>query len=191
MVLMVLIGAIAGSLATKFISHYIKQKEFLKQEKQILTEIKKGEKVIFWYYQLGSLYSQRGEYDKAIKAFKKIIAIDPKEYNAYFQIGIMYHIKGIFDRRHSKKWFDLAASYADKGMALSPDDSMFHYGLGRLYEELGLLKKALVCYKRAIELQKDDFVVIEGKILNMRKIKRTYKEAYERISGKLHGADPQ
>lgn len=39
---------------------------------------------------MGSAYANKGEYEKAIKSYKKSIEINPKHDNAYYNIGSCY-----------------------------------------------------------------------------------------------------
>lgn len=50
------------------------------------------------YYNLGSIYYVKGEYDKAIVDFTKAIEIDPNGATAYKNRGFAYYAKKEYDR---------------------------------------------------------------------------------------------
>jgi len=49
------------------------------------------------FYSLGNAYLNKEEYDQAIEAYKKAIAINPKRDQAYNNMGIAYYHLGLFD----------------------------------------------------------------------------------------------
>lgn len=94
------------------------------------------------YYNLGVVYGETGEWEKAIKEYEMAIELEPDYINAYYNLGIAY---GNMDR-----WEDAATVY-ERLINIEPDDADAHYNLGLVYiilnnpeaayEEYGVLIK--------------------------------------------------
>jgi len=46
------------------------------------------------WYNMGYIYSEKGEYNKAIKCYKKAIKIKPNYAEAWYNMGVIYYNKG-------------------------------------------------------------------------------------------------
>lgn len=93
---------------------------------------------------LGWAYSMMDRYDEAIAECEKAIALDPGFGNPYNDIGA-YLIE--------MERYEEAVPWLEKALAAPRYDSrQFPYiNLGRAYQELGDMLKALACYDRALE----------------------------------------
>ena len=85
------------------------------------------------YYNRGTVYSDKGLYDKAIKDYTKVIEINPKYAEAYYDRGLAYDDKGLYD-----KAIELNSEYAEA-----------YCVRGRVYRILGNCIKANADYKKA------------------------------------------
>lgn len=85
-------------------------------------------------YRMKSLYSnddwelQRKYLAKAIQAYKKSIEINPKNYDAQYNLGLAYHISGNYDE---------AGRCYCKAISISPMNYEAHYNLAVLLRKLG------------------------------------------------------
>ena len=52
------------------------------------------------YYNRGTSYDEKKDYDKAISDYDKVVKLNPKEENAYFRRGLVYY--------YNKKDYDKA-----------------------------------------------------------------------------------
>lgn len=90
-------------------------------------------------YRMKSLYSndnwelQRKYLAKAIDAYKKSIKINPKSYDAQFNLGLAYHISGNYD--------DAGRCYC-RAINIAPMNYEAHYNLAVLLRKLGHYKEA-------------------------------------------------
>jgi len=82
----------------------------------------------------------------------------------------------------------LAEGYADKAVALDPDNSETHYIRARLHTERGELDQAILRYDRAIDLNPSDSNILNGSASPLLYIGRT-DEAIARIRQAM-GVDP-
>lgn len=81
--------------------------------------------------------------DKALGAYRRALALDPRHADARINLGRLFHEAG-----------DLATAEGHYRMALSvrPDDSTAAYNLGVVLEDMGRLDEALSAYRAAAEL---------------------------------------
>jgi len=108
---------------------------------------------------LGVAYSKKGEYDRAIEAFRKALELKPDDHAAWYNLGLAYDMKGEYDR---------AIEAFRKALELKPDDHDAWYNLGLAYlfislkelsnEEMALryYENALDCLLRVLPLRRDD-----------------------------------
>ncbi|BDG09018.1 tetratricopeptide repeat protein [Anaeromyxobacter paludicola] len=101
-----------------------------------------------------SKYAQKGQYDKAIKLYEKILSEDPKDVRVRLKIGETQQKKN--DLSGAAETFHLCAqAYGEQGFALkavavykqiarlTPDDPRVPEKLAALYQQLGLLSDAM------------------------------------------------
>ncbi|HZZ85694.1 MAG TPA: tetratricopeptide repeat protein [Anaeromyxobacteraceae bacterium] len=101
-----------------------------------------------------SKYAQKGQFDKAIKCYERVVADDPKDVRVRLKLGETQQKKG--DLADAAETFHLCAqAYADQGFALkavavykqiarlTPDDGRVPERLAALYQQLGLLSDAM------------------------------------------------
>lgn len=91
---------------------------------------------------LGLIYNQRHEYDKAISEFRKALAINPKDAFTYNGIGAALR---------AQKDYDGALKNWQTATSLKPDLATAHYNLGTVYEIKKDYDKAMVAYQDAIK----------------------------------------
>ena len=97
---------------------------------------------------------QKGQYDKAIKAYEKILAEDPKEVRVLLKVGELHQKKG--DNAAAAQTFNQVAEiYGEQGFflkavavykqiaKLEPDDVQVNERLAALYQQLGLMNDAM------------------------------------------------
>ena len=77
----------------------------------------------FAYENLGSVYSARGDYRKAIENYRKAVEFSPAYSPAYAKMALAYE--------RLQEW-DKAIEAHRKAIDLSPDIAVFHLNLGRL-----------------------------------------------------------
>ena len=101
---------------------------------------------------------QKGAHDKAIQAYQKILAEDPKDVRVLLKVAELQQKKG--EARAAAEAFDrVAQTYAEQGfflkavavykqiVKLAPDDVRVNERLAGLYQQLGLMSDAMSQYQ--------------------------------------------
>lgn len=130
------------------------------------------------HFSLGTAYSFKGQYEKAVDEFKKAIEINPNYVNAYNNLGMAYEEMGLFDkaiveykkaiqlkpnykRAHGnlgsvygkKRLFDRAIAECKEAIEIDPAYADAHNNLGIAYINKGWVDQAMTEFKKAIELE--------------------------------------
>jgi tetratricopeptide (TPR) repeat protein len=92
-----------------------------------MTEIQKL-KEAEEYYNLGNTYRTKGDYDRAIEAYKEAIKLDPDDAKAHHVLGVTYHIK----EENAHYNYDKAIEAYKEAIKLDPDYVNAHYNLDKL-----------------------------------------------------------
>lgn len=95
------------------------------------------------YYQVGTKYALEGKHELAIKAFQKVILIDPKNEDAYFSLGNVYS--------DMERWPEAAERYK-QALRLKPKDAEAHNKLGVAYFKMNDYNRAVESFKQAANL---------------------------------------
>jgi tetratricopeptide (TPR) repeat protein len=100
------------------------------------------------------------QYQKAADCFQKIIELDPRNYRAYYNLGITY-----YDMDMPEKALEMYR----KAIQLKSDNKFVHYNMGLVFEETGRFQKALKAYNRALKIDKHFIYARQAKrILEMK-----------------------
>ncbi len=95
---------------------------------------------------IGNAYFDKGEYKKAIEAYKQAIRIDPNYAVAHYNLGVAYG-------KHSH--YNEAIEAFKQSARINPDDAAAHSSLGNAYDSLGRYNEAIQAYKQAIRIDPD------------------------------------
>ena len=152
------------------------------------------------YFQRGTAYYYKGEYDRAIADLDQAIALHPDLAMAYSNRGIAYAHKGEYDQAiedfdqaielqpdYAQAYNNRGNAYAHKGeydraiedydqaIALQPDYAEAYNNRGNAYAHKGEYDRAIEDYDQAIELQPD-----YAKAYNNRGIAYAHKGEYDK-----------
>ncbi len=97
-------------------------------------------------FQKGVEHHQAGRFGEAEKAYKTVLASDPKHADALSLLGLI---------EIDANRFDDARAHLEKAVALRPEVAIFHDHLGRLFAKLGEDASALRSFRQAIALKPD------------------------------------
>ena len=92
---------------------------------------------------IGIIFFQLKEYQKAITYFDKTIKIDPNYLDPKKNLGVTFNAIGEYTK---------AAEIFEILIRNEPNDSKSHYNLGIIYQDSRELQKGINCYEKAIEL---------------------------------------
>ncbi len=95
------------------------------------------------YYYIGCCNRELGNYNKAIEAYIKAIAIDPNDADAWNDLGVAYRDLGQYEN---------ALETFKQAVRIDPDYEFFHFNLGLTFGNLGLYKDAVESFKQAIRI---------------------------------------
>ena len=117
-------------------------------EKEVLSES---------YFHLGSLFHSRGEIAKAIKAFEKVLELEPNHTDAAISLSVLYNDIGSYES--ARKVFQSADERVKNRPVEGVDDphvnkkfSVKHFELAELYMSYNRFDEALFEYNKAITL---------------------------------------
>lgn len=84
------------------------------------------------YFIKGFVYKEAGDTAKSISSYTTVIELEPDNYDAYMQLGVIYGARGN----------DLAIQYYSNALRVNPSSVEALYNRGLYYQESGQLEKA-------------------------------------------------
>lgn len=150
-------------------------------EKEIKKEIEKNPENEILYYELGFLYDELNENDKALKAYESAIDLKPDYYEALFNAGAIYYNKGVDiikelnelpmkeytkkEEEYNKRWkaeFEKALPYFEKAYELKSDELSLIETLAGVYIRMGMKEKAAPLEKKIQNMTGEEMKLEEG-----------------------------
>ncbi len=135
---------------------YFERKEYKKAEQLFTEVIEVSDQNVEAYYYLANIFHMRGEIGKAIKAFNKVLSLDPGHTDASISLSVLYNDIGHYEA--GKKVFQQASERV-KGSSDTPEDqhvnkkfALKHLELADLYLSYSRFDEALFEYEKAITL---------------------------------------
>lgn len=117
------------------------------------------------YNGLGNAFRGVGDYDSAIKSFRKAAELDPYSAGMQNQTNVF---KSEASVRNPAFWADLGAAFLDncsfneaitalnKAIELNPKDAKALFNLGKAHSYSGKYKEAVLAFSKSIEFTEDD-----------------------------------
>lgn len=118
-----------------------------------------------FYFAEGTLYEKLNDIENAEKAYFKVIELDPKNFNAYYNLGVLYY-------NRASKIFDAASNEKDDAKYLKLDQ-----------EGKELLKKSIPYFEQAHMIDPRDEVT--AKTLRGLYFRFDMKDKYNEINAKM------
>jgi tetratricopeptide (TPR) repeat protein len=160
---------------------------FEKTLKEYIASMEYSGDFAFGRYNLGNLYIDLGEPQKAIDSFRAAIRIDDLSYPAKVNLAMLYTQLGrnaeaetllrevvnaypeLYDVQYSlglllaeEKNYAEAEVHLELAARGLPDGSRVHYNLGLLYDYLGKTRQAETALRRAVELEPDNMDYLQA-----------------------------
>ena len=92
---------------------------------------------------LGSIFNDLGQNDKAIRSYQKAIKLNPNFFNPSYNLGLIFF---------SIKEYNKALDCFKKAVEIKPTFADAQFNLGVVYKNLDNYQKAMDCFKAVIEL---------------------------------------
>lgn len=93
------------------------------------------------YLEIGSLYAQKGKYDKAEELFQKVTKENPSSAKAHNNLGFIYL---------KQERYKLAEKEFKEALRIDPASVLPYYNMACLYSRKGMEVEALIYLKRAL-----------------------------------------
>lgn len=155
-----------NALITDELNYYLAKGKASLIVDKLKNAIDKDPKNTSLYVVLGSTYEGLKQADSAEATYKKAIALDPKNFNANFNLGAIYYNKAALilskanalprtqEKKYSlevakfKKTFDAATPFLETALSIKPDDIATLTSLKEIYVRLNKTDKASEMQKR-------------------------------------------
>ena len=95
-------------------------------------------------YLLANIYRRTGEFENAIRAYRRLIALEPDFAYAHYYLGFAHYKEGEFEE---------AQQALEQAIQLAAHHSNFHFTLGLLLYDMRNFEEALASFSRAIDLK--------------------------------------
>ncbi|MFC1744400.1 tetratricopeptide repeat protein [Candidatus Riflebacteria bacterium] len=134
----------------------------LKRYDEALAYFRRGLKIpgvnpIFFHFQIGTVYFEKLKFERAIKAFKKVLNYSPNEEATLQFIGVCYNRL----QKHQQ-----ALRYFLRLREINPEYSRIHSNLGNTYYFLKDNKNAIASFLISLDIE-PDYEVIHNNIGNL------------------------
>ena len=112
----------------------------------------------------GLLLINLGRPEEAIESFEQVLEIDSTFAEAHYNIGVCYvnSYRDDFEQAKKDSIVNEAIRHFDLATKIEPKYAIAWYNLGHSYEFIGDKKRALECYKKAIDIDPDFELVNEA-----------------------------
>jgi len=92
---------------------------------------------------LGTLYIEKGDNEKALKEFEEVLRINPNLVAAINNLGIVYR---------ELERYEEAVNVYKRGLEISPQTPQLHFNLGVTYEKMGQFDKSVTEYQKTLTI---------------------------------------
>jgi tetratricopeptide (TPR) repeat protein len=99
-----------------------------------------------WFERASEWDADPSQWDDAVDAYRRVVAIDPTYAAAWNNLGLLLHRMGRYD--------DARVAY-DRALREAADCAEAAYNLGSLNEDSGDVDGAIRCYRRALDISPD------------------------------------
>ena len=132
--------------------------------------LKAGNYFLEAYHFLGNIYFKKEDFERSIRAYKKVLEINPEDAMGHYSLGCAYWAQN--GKQQAEEEWKKAIKYEEKQIRVGPEEKISgddlkvslvvykrtvsfqaHKSLGRLYVERNLLDQALYEFEKAIELE--------------------------------------
>jgi len=102
---------------------------------------------------VGFAYAVQEDWDNALAAFNRALALDPRYAEAFFNLGEAYLSLAL--KNKDPNLLEKSSESFKKSIEMDPDYPHPYFGLGKIYRQMGNMDGAIYCWEKAVELQPD------------------------------------
>ncbi len=141
------------------------QKNDLKTASLFLNElIEQNPNATEGFFLLANVFHVRGELGKAIKAFQRVLELDPAHTDASISLSVIFNDIGRYEEAKSifEKANNQVKSTSQQGLAdphLNRKFSLKHYEIAEMYASYGRMDESLFEYNKAASLDPDNLEI--------------------------------
>ena len=95
---------------------------------------------------MGTVFQNQGKLEEAIKAYKKVLSMEPDNADAYNNMGAVFQDQGKLEE---------AIEAYNNALSLRPDNAEAYNNMGAVFQDQGKPKEAITAYKNALLLKPD------------------------------------
>lgn len=141
---------------------FVNNREFKKAEQCLSAFLKTNPDSVTGYFEIANLYHQMGDISRAVKAFTKLLELEPGHTDASISLSVLYNDIGQYDK--ARKIFEKADRRVKSGNSeniiedvhINRKFSLKHLELADLYLTYNRFDEALFEYKKASALDSDN-----------------------------------
>ncbi|MCP4629306.1 MAG: tetratricopeptide repeat protein [bacterium] len=122
-----------------------------------------------YHLNLGNVHKQKRDYHNALKCYKKVIEMQPRNHEAFFNCGIACQYLG----RN-----EACIEYYRKALELDPEYAYAHNNLGNALKDMGQTEAAVEHFKAAVRI-KPDYAFAYNNLANLLNKTGRFDEAFE------------
>jgi tetratricopeptide (TPR) repeat protein len=104
------------------------------------------------FYNLGLIYAQKGQLERAEINFLKAIDLSPDFSEAYANLGTLYD---------GLKEYAKAATRFEIAIRLDPENPIYHFNLGLVYAKTNKLEDAIFQFRKTLEIDPDFYEAVQ------------------------------
>lgn len=105
------------------------------------------------FFSLGHAYQTRGNFKKAVQAYKKAIKLNPDYFDSYVNLGKAYEDKGFI--KESIRYYKAASE-------IKPEESVAHFNLALIYFRIDEADKALHEFKECVKYDTRNYIAFNA-----------------------------
>jgi Flp pilus assembly protein TadD len=132
-------------------------------------------------FEEGLNLARAGENERAARCFGRVLDLDPNNELAIYNLGVLMF--------RMDRWNDSADMFR-RLMAYRPKDPDVFVNFGKILERGGRREQAMVCYKKALELDPDHSEALCRTGILLGKVHGRYEEAAEALRRSIELAGP-
>ena len=128
---------------------------------------------------MGVVFQDQGKLDEAIKAYEKVLKIQPGFADPYYNMGVVFQDQGKLNE---------AIEAYKKAIQMNPKYAEAYYNMGIVFKDKGKLDNAIDAFKKSISIKPDYFEAFSNLIYLMAQMEPADSRILHNIADKYNQA---